>query len=66
LGELAMSNLSLSRNVAFDPNIVRRIDEHHLCELFFHQNIERDLGGCVPTMKAMAAELPNVAQLANR
>lgn len=47
LGELAMSDLSLSRNMVLNPNILRRIDENHLCELFFHQDLERGLGGRV-------------------
>src|SRR4029077_15551975 len=66
LRELEMPDLSFSRDMAINPDIIRRIDENHMRELFPHQDIEGRLGGPIPTMEAVVAEFPNVAQLANR
>jgi hypothetical protein len=53
LRKLAMADLSLSGNMAINPDIIRRIDEHDVREVFLHQNIESGLGGSVPTKQTM-------------
>ena len=43
LGKLAMPDFSFPRDVTVDPDVVGRIDEHHVRGLLLHQHIESDL-----------------------
>jgi hypothetical protein len=61
-----VAGLPFAGNVASNGNVIRRVDNHDVAVLSFHQLVEVGLRSRIATMDAMAAKFPKLADLANR